>query len=287
MSMPPQPPQGPYGPQPPQQNNPYAQPNSPYGQQPPHQSPGQQPSYGYPQQQLPPQGAPQGPWGQPGMPAWPGAQPPKKKRTGLIIGIAAAALVAVGALAYTVSQVAGAGKSVAGGFPDATYQLTVPKKLLDEEYTLAADTSSTDGKAVEEVRDLSVRDVKAVVTQYTSAKGGVLVISGMWGRIKMPELTRDKILEGAAGEKGMTVVVPAREFTPDGYDITVSCQVVTSKDAGRTSTIPMCAWGDDNTAAFVGLVTAEIAAQDPKDVDLEQAAADTAQVRAESRKPIG
>ncbi|MGY4902857.1 hypothetical protein [Streptomyces sp. 900116325] len=268
MTMPPQPPQGPYGPaQPPHpQHNPYAQ----------------QPPYGYPQQ-LPPQG----PWGQPGMPGLPGAQPPRKKRTGMVIGVAAAALVAVGALGYTAFQLVGAGKSVVGGFPEAEYRLTVPKKLLDEKYTLAEDTSSTDGKEVEEVPDPSVRDVKAVVTRYASAEDGVLVISGMWGRIRMPEFTRDKILEGAAGEKGMTVVVPAREFTPDGYDITVACQVVTSKDAGTTSTIPMCAWGDGNTAAFVGLVTPKIAVQDPKSVDLEQAAADTAEVRAESRRPIG
>ncbi|MGC5002329.1 hypothetical protein [Streptomyces sp. DT203] len=271
MTMPPQPPQGPYGPPQPPQHNPYAQ----------------QPPYGYPQQQLPPQGPPQGPWGQPGMPGPPGVQPPKKKRTGMVIGIVAAALVAVGALGYTAFQLVGAGKSVVGGFPEAEYRLTVPKKLLDEEYSLAEDTSSTDGKEVEEVPDPSVRDVKAVVTRYTSAEGGVLVISGMWGRIRMPEFTRDKILEGAAGEKGMTVVVPAREFTPDGYDITVACQVVTSKDAGVTSTIPMCAWGDDNTAAFVGLVTPKTAVQDPKSVDLEQAAADTAEVRAESRRPIG
>ncbi|MGW5271326.1 hypothetical protein ACWEQP_01825 [Streptomyces sp. NPDC004044] len=132
MTMPPQPPQGPYGPpQPPRpQRNPYAQ----------------QPPYGYPQQQLPPQG----PWGQPGIPGPPGARPPKKKRTGMVIGIAAAALVAVGALGYTAFQLVGAGKSVVGGFPEAEYRLTVPKKLLDEEYTLAEDTSSTDGKEVEE-----------------------------------------------------------------------------------------------------------------------------------------
>ncbi|MET8330019.1 hypothetical protein [Streptomyces sp. NPDC005181] len=269
MTTPPQPPQGPYGPpQPPHpRHNPYAQ----------------QPPYGYPQQQLPPQGPPQGSWGQPGIPG----RSPEKKRTGMVIGIAAVGLVAVGALGYTAFQLVGAGKSVVGGFPEAEYRLTVPNKLLDEEYTLAEDTSSTDGKEVEEVPDPSVRDVQAVVTQYASAKGGVLVISGMWGRIKMPEFTRDKILEGAAGEKGMTVVVPAKEFTPAGYDIAVACQVVTSKDAGVTSTIPMCAWGDDNTAAFVGLVTPKTAVQDPKSVDLEQAAADTAEVRAESRKPIG
>ncbi|MEV0781539.1 hypothetical protein AB0I52_00835 [Streptomyces sp. NPDC050423] len=54
-----------------------------------------------------------------------------------------------------------------------------------------------------------------------------------------------------------------------------------------TSTIPMCAWGDGNTASFVAVVTPETALQDPEKVDLEKAALDTARVRAESRKPIG
>ncbi|MCM2411735.1 hypothetical protein [Streptomyces sp. RKAG290] len=85
----------------------------------------------------------------------------------------------------------------------------------------------------------------------------------------------------------MTVAVPAREFTPDGYGITVSCQVVRSKDGVLTSTIPMCAWGDDNTASFVAVVTPRTALQDPDEVDLAKAALDTARVRSESRKPIG
>ncbi|MEU8627038.1 hypothetical protein [Streptomyces sp. NPDC048669] len=163
----------------------------------------------------------------------------------------------------------------------------MPKKLLDEEYTLFEDSSATEGREVEETYDPSIRDAKAVVTQYTSSAGGTLVISGMWGRIKGPAFTRGKILEGAAQTEGMTIAVPAREFTPDGYGITVSCQVVRSKEGAITSTIPMCAWGDDNTASFVAVVTPETAAQDPEKVDLEKAALDTARVRAESRKPIG
>ncbi|MFD7718929.1 hypothetical protein [Streptomyces sp. NPDC059814] len=49
----------------------------------------------------------------------------------------------------------------------------------------------------------------------------------------------------------------------------------------------MCAWGDDNTASFVAVVTPGTALQDPEKADLEKAALDTARVRAETRKPIG
>ncbi|MEV7398941.1 hypothetical protein AB0N93_00850 [Streptomyces sp. NPDC091267] len=268
-------PQGPYGTPGPQQNpqNPYAQ--QPVPGQPPYGYPQGPPAFGHPQG-PPPFGFPQGP------------PPPRKNRTGLIVGIAVGALAAAGCLAFGVSRLVDAGVSAADGdFPAAEYRLTVPKKLLDEEYTLSEDSSSTAGKDIEETYDPSIRDAEAVVTQYTSSAGGTLVISGLWGRIKGPEFTRDKILEGAAKTDGMTVAVPAREFTPDGYGITVSCQVVRSKEGVLTSTIPMCAWGDDNTASFVAVVTPETALQDPDKVDLAKAALDTARVRSESRKPIG
>ncbi|WP_406092560.1 hypothetical protein [Streptomyces sp. NBC_01013] len=277
---PPQPPQGPYG----AQQGPYGPPQpqqNPYAQQP---VAGQQPPYGYPQ-------APQ-PWGGPGpgAPGFPGMPPPRRNRTGLIVGIVVGALVVAGGIAFGVSRLVdeadGGGLSPLGGFPKAEYRLTVPEKLLDGEYTLLKDTSSTDGKEVEQTYDPSIRDAKAVVTQYTSKSGGTLVISGMWGRIKGPALTRDKILEGATQNEGMTIAVPAREFTPEGYGITVSCQVVRSKEGAVSSTLPMCAWGDANTASFVAVVTAETALQAPEKVDLEKAALETAKVRAESRKPI-
>ncbi|ROQ66048.1 hypothetical protein EDD93_0448 [Streptomyces sp. 840.1] len=297
MTTPPQPPQGPYGapqgpygppPQPPQ-DNPYGQ-QSPYGRQSPY---GQQSPYApqgpYAQQPVagpPPFGYPQGPPQQPfGFPQ--GPPPPRKRRTGLIVGITVGALVVAGGIVFGVSRLADAGQAVAGrGFPAAEYRLTVPKKLLDDEYTLLKDSSSTDGREIEETYDPSIRDAKAVVTQYTSSSGGTLIVSGLWGRIKKPEFSRDKILEGATQTDGMTIAVPAREFTPDGYGITVSCQVMRSKGGGITSTLPMCAWGDGNTAAFVAVVTPESASQDPEKVDLGKAALDTARVRAESRRPI-
>ncbi|GAA3003620.1 MULTISPECIES: hypothetical protein [Streptomyces] len=266
-------PQGPYGP-------PQHQPN-PYAQQP---GPGQQQPYGYPQ---PP--APQ-PWGT--APGGPGFPPPRRTRTGLIVGVVVGALVVAGGIAFGVSRLVGAaddGKLPGTrAFPAAEYRLTVRKTLLEGEYTLQSDTSATDGKEVEETYDPSIRDAKAVVAQYTSKSGGTVIVSGMWGRIKSPEFARDKILEGAAEADGVTVAVPAREFTPAGYGITVACEVVRSKEKGiGSSTLPMCAWGDGNTGALVAVVTAETALQDPDEVDLAEAARQAAQVRKEMREPIG
>ncbi|MEU2249868.1 hypothetical protein [Streptomyces sp. NPDC019224] len=281
-------PQGPYGPPRPQQN--------PYAQQP---GPGQQQPYGYPQAQQPgpgqqPYGYPQGPAPQPwgALPGGPGFPPPRRTRPGLIAAIVAGALVVAGGITFGAARLTDAAADgklpVSGGFPAAEYRLTVPKTLLNGEYTLHADTSATDGKDIEETYDPSIRDAKAVVTQYTSNSGGTVVVSGMWGRIRSPEFSRDKILEGAAEADGMTVAVPAREFTPEGYGITIACEIVRSKDDGiGGNTLPMCAWGDDNTASLVAVVTAGTALQDPDEVDLDKAARQAAQVRKEMRRPLG
>ncbi|MGW7429846.1 hypothetical protein ACWGIN_09850 [Streptomyces sp. NPDC054861] len=288
---------------PPPQN---PQPHSPYGGQvpPPQAYPQQAPAY--PQQPSgafgPPQGHPQavpgqgvpgqypgqhpGPagWGQPPFGA-PG-QGPRKKRTGLVVGIVVGAVVAVGGLGFLGVKVLD-GSGVTGSFPEATHRLVVPKTLLSGEYKLISDASKTEGKEVEDTYDPTVKDAKAAIAQYGGKENAVLVVSGFHGRLKDPEGTRAAILKGAV-DKQSTLVVPPKDYTPAGHDgLTVSCQVTTSKDATGTATLPMCAWGDDNTASFVAVVTAESAVADPKDVDLAEIAATTAEVRAEMRKPIG
>ncbi|MDQ0794001.1 hypothetical protein [Streptomyces sp. B1I3] len=303
---PPRPPQNPYAQQP--QGNPYPQQQPPaYGypqQQPPaYGYPQQQPpAYGYPQQQLPaygypqqppaygyppqpPQGAP-GPYGQPGMPGAPGwsPQPPRRKRTGLVIGIVAGALVAVAALGFGAYKLVGAGADAA--FPEATHKLLVPEKVLDEEFALTQDASDTEGKEIEDTPDPGIRDGQATVAQYTSDDGDVLVLSGMYGRIADPSFMRGKIMEGAAEAEGAKVVVPAEEFRPEGYDVTVECQVVQSTGVGGTSNMPMCAWGDDNTAAMIAVVRLDEATKDASSIDLAKAAEETAEVREEIRKPL-
>ncbi|MFD9504015.1 hypothetical protein [Streptomyces sp. NPDC060035] len=286
MTMPQQPPQGPYGPpQPPQ--NPYGQqpPGTPDPQQPPaYGYPAQPQAYGYPAQ--PPQGGPGG-WGQPGMQAgWPQQppQPPRKKRTGLVVGIVAGSLVAVLVIGFGAYKLIDKGAEAA--FPEATHKLVVEKALLDGEFTLNKDMSDTKGKEIEDTPDPSVRDGKAVVAQYGSQENGMLVLSGMYGRLAAPDLMRSKMMEGAAGAEGAKVVVPPKEFTPEGYDVTVECQVVQSKGIGLTTNMPMCAWGDGNTAAMVAVLRPAELNEDAKSLDLARVAAGTAKVRSEIRKPI-
>ncbi|MFJ8011525.1 hypothetical protein [Streptomyces sp. NPDC096339] len=287
MSTPPPPQQspGPYGP--PQPPNPYG--GGQYPQQPfPQQHPQQ-----YPQQHYPPQPfaqqpySGQGPWGQPPM-----GPAPRKSRTGMVIWIVVGSLVGLGVLGFAVKQIADAGSVASGsGFPAAEYRLTVPKTLLAGEFELAQDLSEGEGgKAIKNSYDPKIRNPQPVVAQYgsASAKGpGVLVLSGMYGQFKDPSGARRKMLAGAADADGATVAVPAREITPPGSDITVSCEVLTSKQDGATVTLPMCAWADGNTGATVAVVTPETSLQAPGSVDLAKVAETTVKVRAEARQPIG
>ncbi|MFE9927916.1 hypothetical protein [Streptomyces sp. NPDC005533] len=262
MTMPPsQHPPGPYGaPQPPQ----------PYGGQ--YHAP--QPSSHPHQQPYPGQGA----WGQPPL------GPPRRNRTGMVVGIVVGSLVVFGSV---VSAVASGGR----GFPEAKYRLTVPKTVVDGTYALAQDLSDTEGEqALKGSRDAGIRDPKPVVAQYSSdvpGPGSALVMAGMYGRFKDPEGARRKMLAGAEDAEGASVAVPARDVTPAGSDITVSCEVLTMKKGSVKSTLPMCAWADENTGASVAVFTPEIARQQPGAVDLARIAEITLKVRAESRLPLG
>ncbi|MFG2896586.1 hypothetical protein ACGFZH_05915 [Streptomyces zaomyceticus] len=278
-NLPPQPPRPPHGPYggpvpPPQQPGAFGAPQ--------HHWPQNHPQQGVPPQYPGPGAGPVpavGGWGQPPM----GPPPKKKMSTGAIVAVVVGSLALVGGLGYAVK----AGfEGITGGFPEATHRLVVPKTLLAGEYDLVSDLSETQGKEIEDTPDLTVKDAKAAVGQYSGEDGAVLVLSGMYGRIKNPEDARSSILRGAATDKGSTLVVRPRTFTPAGYGVTVSCQVTRSKDVLGTTTLPMCAWGDDSTAAAVALVTAESSTGDPEDIDLAALAETTAKIRAEVRQPL-
>lgn len=262
-------PQGPYGPQhsygPPPAQGPYA--GGPYG------SYGQQPQQAY------------GGWGAPPMPP-----PPRKSRTGLVIGIVGGVVALVVAVVVGLAMV---GSKVESGLPDAEYQLTLPQTLLNGRYELTDDMSDTQGRKVEDEMNgaWDAKVTKARVAQYGlggRTTEGVLVISGMYGRFQHLAALRGGMFKGLGESDGVTVAVPAKDFRPDGADTTITCEVVTQKQRGGTATLtyPACAWADGNTAAMVAEMTASGLHKDPADVDLEAAAKTTLQVRSEARKSI-
>jgi hypothetical protein len=213
-----------------------------------------------------------------------GPPPPRKNRTGLVIGIIAVALVVLGGLGF-VGRLAGA----AGGFPEAKYRLTVPQTLLNGQYTLAQDLSDQGREGLKDASQADIRDPQAAMGQYSGAKGDgtSMILSGIYGRVKAPERQRDSMLRGAREADGATTVTPPKDATPAGSDVRIFCQVLTKTQGALSVTFPMCAWGDSNTVGSVGVVSPASAAQQPADVDVAGAAELAVKVRDEVRKPIG
>ncbi|MCH0538504.1 hypothetical protein I3F58_02800 [Streptomyces sp. MUM 203J] len=276
MSMPPY-----QGQQQPQGQQPHpGGPQSPY---PPQPYAGQPPQGGYPQHYgQHPYGHPYGPaYGQPPFPP-----PPRKKRTGLVLGIIAASVAFLLLLGWLGSNLIRSDS----GYPAATHRLELPPTLLDGRYTLADDLSDTVNRDLKDMSEANIRGTKAAVGQYaaTGEDGtGVLVVSGLYGRIKNPDTARTETLKGAADAPGAQVLVPPQDITPPGSTITVTCQVLSKKDPGSGRAVfPMCAWADDNTNGSVAEFTAKTATASPESLDLASAARTTLAVREEMRRPI-
>jgi hypothetical protein len=176
-------------------------------------------------------------------------------------------------------------------FPDAEYRLTLPKTLLDGRYELGEDLSDSEGEAIEKDMDgaWDAKVTDSAVGKYSlngdDAKGGLLV-SGLYGRFQNTDDNRHAMLEGVGEADGLTVAVQPKDFRPSGADTTVTCEVVSQKEAGVTLVYPVCAWVDGNTAAVVAEITAENVGQDASGIDLEAAAETTLKIRSETRQPL-
>ncbi|MEV7870216.1 hypothetical protein AB0P17_29915 [Streptomyces sp. NPDC088124] len=274
MTMPPPPHQspGPYGP--PQQPNPYA--SHPY-------PPGQ-----YQYQQPPPPYVGQAPWGQ-----FPPGPPPRKNRPGLILGIVGASVVGLLVLSYLGNRGSASSGRSSDAFPAATYRLTVPKALLSDGYTLVEDgTAETNDQLEQEGYGdgPDSRYTKGILGSYTGtatdAQSG-LVLAGTYGQFKNPSKERESLLSGMREADGMSEPSPPEIITPEGSDIDLHCTVMLSDDEGTTSTVPVCAWGDENTAAYVAFFGSEDATRDPESVDLDATAQKVHEIRDEVRQRIG
>jgi hypothetical protein len=174
------------------------------------------------------------------------------------------------------------------GFPDAKFALTLPKTLIDGRFELAQDLSDSKGKELERTSTWDTRITDWVVGQYSlggDQTKGALVLSGMYGRFKNADASRESMLKGAAEADGVTVAVGPKNFTQSGSP-TVSCEVLNQEKSGKTLIYPVCAWTDGNTGATVGVTTPKSSAQEPSAVDLQFYAKFTLQVRSETMKAI-
>ncbi|GGS93396.1 MULTISPECIES: hypothetical protein [Streptomyces] len=226
----------------------------------------------------------------PAMPPLPPGAPPRRGGTGRTLAIAAGVLVLLGVLAVPAQKVLGTLSTSA--FPPAEHMLTLPQHLLGGRYTLTDDESAAMKEELtgEDVRrDPTIRDPRPAVGHYSGSgtkDTAVLSFSGMYGQFKHPESVRDSILRGARTSESAAEAGPPKVFRPAGSEVAVSCQVLTLTGAGAKSTVPMCAWGDGNTAAVVGWVLPDVSGRAPDAVDLAGFARLTLDVRAETRRPL-
>ncbi|MEK8144828.1 hypothetical protein NKH18_34615 [Streptomyces sp. M10(2022)] len=223
---------------------------------------------------------------QPGMSGWP-PQPPapqRKKRTGLIVSIVVGALVAAGGIAFGVMQLVDKGAEAV--YPEAKYRLIVPKKLLDDEFTLDQDMSDTQGKEIEDTPDASIRDAQAAVAQYSSGDGAASCSPVCTGGSRAPASCGARSWAAPRTRRARRSSCRPRSSPRRlRHHHRVPGRAV---DRGRAHDQHAdVRVGDDNTAAMVAVIRPLDVVKQPKAIDLEKAAQETAKVRAELRKPIG
>ncbi|MFJ4878077.1 hypothetical protein ACIP93_23100 [Streptomyces sp. NPDC088745] len=309
---------GPYGGQQPQQPNPYGGQPGPYGQ-----PPQGQPGYGYPQQAPPPQGygypqqpqqpygqqpppyGQQPPYGQPpqapyGQQPYPGGPEPKKKKTGLIVGLAVVVLAAAGAGAYFAF--------FNGISDDGPHKLVAQEKVFGGTYSkmLKTDGTSKDSKSVEEYTAAGVADPQPVSMLYSDVDTSKLSptdpgtleklkavktvnFNGAYGTIKDPEKALDNFFaklkadsDKKAAEKKDTVKLlgSPQDMSPSSLDnALMRCQAAESKNKQTGALVPstLCVWADYSTIAGGSASAAQ------QGLSMEETAEQVAKLRNEVR----
>ncbi|MFJ6697754.1 hypothetical protein ACIQM4_17025 [Streptomyces sp. NPDC091272] len=312
---------GPYGGG---QPNPYGGQPGPYGQPQQPQQPQSQPGYGYPQQAPPPQGygypqQPQqpNPYGQQQQPnpygqqhygqqeygqqQFPGGPEPKKKKTGLIIGLAVVVVAAAGAGAYFFL---GAG----GGLEDdGPHKLVMPEAVGEYKKQPAQgeqDSATPDKEGTQELAKSGVTDPQNASAGYTTGKDpktskNVSVI-GIYGDIQDPRATLDKMFaeqdksSQQPKDKDNPYKVefgPAQDMEPDGLqNALMRCRPMTTTISGlpgaegKVLKSSMCIWVDHSTLGYVSPVDPALAVAGGAP-SLEDTAALAAKFRTAARVP--
>ncbi|MDH2392745.1 hypothetical protein QCN29_28985 [Streptomyces sp. HNM0663] len=183
-------------------------------------------------------------------------------------------------------------KQESASFPPVKYRLAIPRTLLDGEYMLIEDNSQeTDAEIGRSGSGIhpEARNVKAAAGSYngtSKVSHSGLVVTGMYGQFKNPEQQRYGLMDGLRKAEGMSEPKPPQHITPQGSEVDFECTVMMSEDPEGTATIPVCAWGDDNTAAYVAFVTPASAEQHPESVDLDQIAQKVLEIRRDMRQQI-
>ncbi|MBQ1122483.1 hypothetical protein [Streptomyces sp. B15] len=261
-------------------------------------------------------GGPGAPYGPGGFPAPYGSPPPPSpNRSNKVVGIVVAAVLVVAvAVAGTLlalsggdddkndsadnkasSEQSGSPSDESSGEPSdepsddeeptpspseskTTYKLSFPKTLEDGRYRLRKDLSDS-------VKPAQPGETAHLGSYSNSSDTSRLLYGAATGEdYGNPELSKNQMMDGMESGSAMEVAVKRRDITPAGGD-PLTCEVLVKSQAGRKLTIPVCAWSDPGTAAYVAKDSADTYSVDPKSVDLEAWAERVSRIRDEVRTP--
>lgn len=320
MTTPPQPPNQPGGQpgqpgQPPQGGGFGPAPGAPPGGQ--AASPGASGPYGGGPYGAPPPGPPGGGFGQPGpygQPQPPMPTPPGNNN-GKIVGIVVACVVAVALVVGGVvlfsggddddkkadaktSEKASAEPSDdegadGGADPedespspspsesDTAYELAFPKTLENGKFKLLKDMSDkvSGGESSGQKANMGSyanRNDSSERLLYAAAKGE---------DFGDPDMSKDQMMKGMESSPSMKVAVKRKDITPDGADDPLTCEVLVKTQGTRKLTIPVCAWSNPGTAAYVANDSLKTYSVKPAEVDLDEFADRVNTIRDEVRSP--
>ncbi|UNS98326.1 hypothetical protein MMF93_19115 [Streptomyces tubbatahanensis] len=162
---------------------------------------------------------------------------------------------------------------------ETEYELAFPKTLDGGSYKLKDDLSDS--------VDTGNPGEEAHLGSYADAAGTSRLLYGAasgedYGN---PEMSKNQMMDGMESGSAMDVAVKRRDYTPTGSDDPLTCEVLVKTQQGRKLTIPVCAWSDPGTAAYVAKDSLDTYSVDPKDVDLQKWADRVDGIRDEVRTP--
>ncbi|MFD3567717.1 serine/threonine-protein kinase [Streptomyces sp. NPDC058667] len=199
--------------------------------------------------------------------------PPGRRRAGTLAAGVAGALIVLGGAGYGIYASTGAGSDES--FPKATHELVIPESIVggaygwNIEYRLPPapqPDSESQRDSTHFTADYSVTDT----VHDTPPLFRTVRVYGSSGRYKDPEGDRDGLIGAMTVTGDETVVEPPRTIRVPGSDVEFRCTTVEQET--------VCGWGDANTTVAVAFTPSST---------LERAAATTARIRDDLRRPIG
>lgn len=167
---------------------------------------------------------------------------------------------------------------------DTEYRLSYPRTLEDGKYKRVQDLSDSVQS------EQAPPGTKSHLGKYAAKSSDTkqLLYAGISGDDGGdPDNTMDSMLRGMEQGEGMSTAVQRKEITPEGGSEPLTCKVMVKSQSGQKLTIPVCAWSNPGTGAYIAEDSLETYRTKPQEFDLEGFAERVDAIRDEVRTPVG